>query len=452
MSAGLPAPTRLRYHGGAGMPLLFFLLLQVEETGRNFRIVYHGRETARARPLVEALDAGYPRVTELLGVSPREPGLYDVHVFEQAGDYRRKDQELNQGRFANNGGFAHRATQTAYLQWQPRAGVGLFDRMEALVFHESFHLVAFRHAPWASRGPPWLYEGLAERAAEICMGRGEASAFKFADPVNLARTLLDRSGWIPLDDLLTTDRSADADFLARWLWYAEAWLLVKFLCERHPEAWARFRAAMASSQDTGAARTRALLLEATAMTAAALEAAWIQWLRGLKPAPWRLLDGDWRLREDGGIEGAAFEGLNALAVSADRVGAASYSVKARARILGEAGPGQADLALVAAWDPRGAHLWKGCVTRDGVCAILERKGAAWRRLAFEQTAGIEPDARGWLDMELQVVNRRTLRLIVAGVPRVEHTFAEPEADLGDVHWGVGSHDSWVEFASLRLDR
>lgn len=269
---------------------------------------------------------------------------------------------------------------------------------------------------------------------------------------NLAQALLDRRGWIPLDDLLSTDRSSDADFLTRWAWYAEAWLLVKFLCEKLPEAWGRFRASMAASKETGAARARALLLESTAMTSNDLEAAWIDWIRSLKPAPWRLLDGDWRLREGGGIEGAAFERLNALAVSTDRIGAARYSIKARVRIRGGVGPGQADLALVAAWDARGAHMWKASVTREGICAILERKGSAWRRLAFERSADIKPDADGWLDLELQVVDGRTLRLKVGGVARVEHTFAEPEADLADVYWGVGSHDSWVEFASPRLDR
>jgi hypothetical protein len=430
--------------------LALLALVQTEEVGRNFRVVFHGRETANARRLVEALDAGYPRVTELLGVSPREPGPYAVHVFESADDYRRKDQELNQGRFANNGAFAHRATQTAYVQFQPRPGVGLFERMEALVFHESFHLVTYRHAPWVSSGPPWLYEGLAERAAEVCMRRGETDSFKFGDPANLARALLERSGWIPLGDLLATDRSSDADFLTRWAWYAECWLLVKYLCERQPEAWGRFRSAMAASKETDAARARALLLEATGMGSDALEAAWIEWIRGLAPAPWRLLDGDWRLREGGGIEGAAFERLNALAVSTERVGAARYSVTARVRIHDGVGPGQADLALVAAWDLRGTHLWKACVTREGVCAILERKGATWRRLALER-AEIKPDGEGWLDLELEVDGGK-LRLKVGGVARVEHAFTGPESDLADVHWAVGCHDSRVEFASPRLKR
>lgn len=423
---------------------LLLLLLQSEEVQKgHFKVISTYRNSEYAQTIASKLDAGYPLLVDLLGVEPKETAAYPVRLYATKEEYVAIDKELNNGRFANNGGFTHRRTQETYIQIQPRLFVPLFERMETLVYHEAFHLITNRHAPWLDGAPIWLYEGMAEYAAEMCLKR--ESSMKTSHAINLVLSSHDRNALIPLADLLSADKSSDPDFLTRWLWYAESKLLVKYLAEGRAKSWKEFLGAMKTRGREDSVSD--LLLKAVGGTRKTLENDWIAWLKGCKRAPWRILDGDWRLTKDG-VEGAAYPKSSAMLVSAEPIRKARYALSAEV-LMPREGAGQADLVFVSGKDLRGMNLWKASVVREGVAALVIRREGKWQRIAF---AAIDPKnlpADRWLKLEVRM-DDGAVSLRLDGERILEHTIKEEGVELAHVYWGLGNYDSWTQFRSIKL--
>lgn len=426
--------------------LVFLLLLQTEEvTTEHYRIVSTYRDAAYVKGIARTLESGYSKITALLDLSPSETEPYTVRLYATDAEYRQVDKEMNDGRFANNGSFSHPKTCESYILVQPRGKIPLMERMECLVYHEAFHLVVFRHAPWLQNSPAWLHEGLAERAGELVMNR---RTLKFDSAVNFVRMLLDRGTWIPLADLLSNDESANADFIIRWAFYSEAWLLVKFLSEERKEAWKAFLKELQNASDRSPATTRALLQKATGKNLRELEEEWKGSIRA-QVLPWIILDGDWRLTEDG-IDGAAYPDSCCYLLSTTVVNSDRYTVSAEVK-FSEQDSTQVDLVFAAAWDPRIRNLFKVSIVREGIAAVLTRRDGQWKRVAFEKVDPKKFPADRWLTFEVEV-DRRTVRAKLDGEKLIEHTFPDETVEVKEVRWGLGNYDSFTHFRKMTLKK
>lgn len=426
--------------------LLLVLLLQTETaTTEHYRVISTARDPAYVRQIARTLEAGYPRITALLGLSPAESEPYTIRLYATDAEYRQVDKELNDGRFANNGAFSHPKTGASYILIQPRGGIPLMERMEGLVYHEAFHLVVYRHAPWLKDSPAWLHEGLAERAAELVMNR---PTLKFDSAVNFVRWLRERGNWIPLSDLLDGDESANPDFVVRWAYYAEAWLLAKYLEEERPQPWRTFLKDIENARDRSPSAARRMLTRAIGRSVSELEADWDQWIRTRKIEPWLILDGDWRFTAEG-IDGAAYPQSSSFLVSTTVVDSDRYTASAEVKFSGEDSR-QIDLVFAAAWDPRLRNLFKVSVVREGIAAVLVRKDGQWKRVAHEKIDPKKLPADRWLAFEVEV-DGRTVRARLDGEKLIEHTF-DDAVELRQVRWGLGNYDSFTRFRRMALKK
>lgn len=426
--------------------LLALALLQSEEaTSVHYRVVSTYADAKYVRAIADRLEAGHPQISKFLGLEGKDRETYTVRLYATPKEYLDKDLELNAGRFANNGAFSHRSTKESYILVQPRARVPLFDRTNALICHEAFHILTYRHAEWLPSSPDWLNEGMAEYAAELCIGFDN---IKYGNATAIVRAQLDAGSAIPLSSILQEGQSASPDFLVRRAWYAESWLLVKFLSETRAEAWAAFLRRLRDSSSRSANKTQALLLDCVDLDLEGLEKAWTAWVRGRKHAKWMLLDGDWRLTDDG-VEGAAFPESSSILTTSEAVSAERFVFSAEVRIEAE-GSGQADLVFVPAKDLRGTNLWKVCVTRTpGTAALLVKKGDQWKRVASKAYPRKNLAADRWVRLEVEV-DGRDVDFRVDGATILEHTF-DREVELHDIRWGVGGYDSWTRFRSLKFE-
>jgi hypothetical protein len=291
--------------------------------------------------------------------------------------------------------------------------------------------------------PEWLAEGLAERAAE----QNAEADLNFADAVTLTRSMIAWKRAWSLVELITSSGSSHKEFLKRWTWYSQSWLLVKFLIEKRKEPWSRF---MKRLSDGPGDRPRAnkILLEEMGETAEDLEASWFEWIGTLKAAPWRRIDGDWRLAKDG-VEGVAFPRMSAYLMSDATLRKRKYTVKAEAQVA-SLGSGQVDLVLIPADEDHGvARIIKSTLSRAGVATVLQRSKGVWKREAWQNAdpALVAPDR--WVRLEMEV-DGDTIRLRADGKLRVEHTFKGDAFPLDDVRWGVGNYDSWTKFRAIEV--
>ena len=430
--------------------LLVLLWLQTETAAtEHFEVVSTHRDRDYVRQVADSLEAGYRAMAGLLGPAPAEPRRYRINLYAKPEEYRAKDQELNEGRFAANMAFSHPQSGEAYLQLQPRGGVPLMDRTRALFRHEAFHLMSYRHAPWLQEAPDWLQEGVSERAAELAERTRDSdpviASVKFADAVTLVRSMIEQKRAVPLADLLKDGGNSHKDYLVRWTWYAEAWLLVKYLMERRGEAWTKFVRRL--TEDPPAKRkSKEVLFDVTGETSDALEQAWWAWIATLRPAPWRRIEGDWTLTKDG-VEGAAFPELSAYLLSDTTLRRRRYKIRAEAQIS-PVGTGQADLVLAPAGEDHGvSNLVKAIVSRTGVAAILIRSKGEWKQAASKDVDGrtLAPDR--WIRLELEI-DGSTIKFRVGGGLLVEHEVKEAGVELEHVRWGVGNYDSWTKFRSI----
>src|SRR5688572_9498515 len=291
--------------------LVAILVLQTETVQtEHFEVVSTFRNREYVKSVADALEAAYPAFRSVLGLKPAEKSRYRFNLYATLEEYLEKDRQLNNGRFATNGGFSPPQTGEAYVNVAPFEGAAaMLDQRKALILHEACHLATYRHAPWINTTAPWLEEGLAERAVEEAwmVGGGDplASTIKFANAVNTVRDLKRRAALIPLGSLMEEDPASYVNEVKKAAWYYESWLLVKFLKERRAPKWPAFlRRCESTFEGADFYRARAVkraLFECLGETVVALEKDWVAWIDGLKAAPWwRVVDfGDWAMHRDG---------------------------------------------------------------------------------------------------------------------------------------------------------
>jgi hypothetical protein len=437
--------------------LLLLLVFQPEtvKTG-HFEIVTTSPDRAYVKQVADALESGYAAMIAAFGKAPAEAGLYRINLYANNDDYLEKDRELNDGRFAENLGFSHAETGEAYIAVQPRSGVPLLDRTRALIRHEAFHLMAYRHAVRRGNAPAWLAEGLSERAAEeadrATGGDPVKTTINFGEAVTRAQAMIERKKFIPLQSLLMEDSSSHKDGMVRDLWYAEAWLFVKFLAEKRPEDWRKFQARFRQEGEAPAPQlaeaVKKQLLESLGVTVGDLEKEWRTWIAALKPAPWWRIAGDWRLTRDG-VEGAAVPDRSAYLMSTETLKSKRYRVRAEAQVMNE-GTGQVDLVILPSKeDHAAANLVKVTVSRTRAASVLVRRKGEWTNVSKRDVDASLVDADKWIRLEL-AVDGRTVKLRVNGDIVVEHTFDDDVDELHDIRWGLGNYNSWTKFRAMEI--
>lgn len=428
--------------------LLLLLLAQTEEArSEHYHVISTYRDAKYVRAVADRLESGYPKIRELLGIRGKDEPRYPVRLYATQKEYAEMDRELNDGRFANNGAFAHGGSLEAYILVAPRTGVPVFDRTEAVICHEAFHLLTYRHAEWLASCPEWLNEGMAERAAELCM---PSETIKFGDSIALIQAQLEARNAISLESLLGKGQSSSTDYLVRWTWYAESWCFVKYLAENHADAWKTFLRRMAALTDRSPENTRAQLLDCVGLDLLSLQRKWGDWIRAQKHPKWVVAGGgDWRLTEDG-VEGAAYPQWSAVLYRSEAVRSRKYAVSAEVRIEAE-GAGQADLIFLPAGDLRLHKFWKVCITRaNSTASLMVKKGETWKCAASLGYDAKKIPTDQWIRFELEV-DERTIRFTVDGRKVLAFKLEDPEVELHHVHWGVGCYDSWTRFRALKFE-
>jgi hypothetical protein len=434
--------------------LLFAPQSETVQTG-HFEVVGTAADPAYLRQVADALESAYPTMSAALG-KPAEKSRYRINIYGKLEDYREKDRELNNGRFADNGAFSHVKTNEAYIVVQPRAAGPLMDRTRALLRHEAFHLMQHRHAARQGNAPAWLGEGMCERVAEesdrATLGDAVKGTVNFGDKVTRVRAMQERKRFIPLDTLLMDDQSSHKDGLVRSLWYAESWLLVKYLEEKRPDAWKKFRTRFRIEGEPAAeeipANVRTQLMESVGGTVDQLEKDWLAWIATLKPAPWWRISGDWRITKDG-VEGIAFADMSAYLMSSETIQRKRYRFRVEAQ-LEKMGFGQVDLVVMPSIEDHDArNLMKVTVLRSGEASVLVRRKGEWTNVANSRVDPTFDDPKAWVRLELEV-NGRTVTCRANGNVLVAHTFKDEVEELHDVRWGVGNYDSWTRFRAMEV--
>ena len=437
--------------------LLILLALQTDTvTTEHFEVVSTYQDRAYVKQVAEALESGYAAMTAGLGKKPVETARYRINLYAKLEEYLAKVHELNKGRFAENWAFSHVDTGESYVVVQPRSGVPLLDRTRALIRHEAFHLMGFRHAPRKGNAPSWLGEGLCERAAEeadrATLGDPVKTTVNFGEAVTRVHAMIERKRFISLDSLLLEDRSSDKDGMVRELWYAEAWLFVKFLAERRTEDWGKFRERFRQEGEAPAPQlaeaVKKQLMETLGGTVADLEKKWLTWIASLKPAPWWRIAGDWRLTKDG-VEGAAGPDQSAYLMSTGTLQSKRYRIRAETQVMNE-GMGQVDVVIMPSReDHAAANLVKATVSRSRAASVLVRRKGEWTNVEKRDVDAGLVSADRWIRLELAVDGRK-VQLSVNGDTVVDHTFEDAIDELHDVRWGVGNYNSWTKFRALEV--
>src|SRR5262245_1739403 len=178
----------------AALPLLVFPQAESVKTG-HFEIVTDCTDKEYVKQVADALEAGYAAMTGGWPAAAADKKPYRINLYATLEAYQEQDKKLNGGRFADSGGFSHPDTGEAYVHVQPRPGVPLLDRTRALIRHETFHAMAYRHAVRAGNAPAWLAEGLCERAAEeaerVSDGDPLKTSVKFGDAVARVHSMIE---------------------------------------------------------------------------------------------------------------------------------------------------------------------------------------------------------------------------------------------------------------------
>jgi len=174
-SSGLPHPPGARE--GAGLPAA---LPHPEESAlqARFEIVCEGSCPPRVIGMAAAAaEAAWQESIAFLGVPhPDLESPLRIHLHRDLEEWRRMEEELTGGRFAQHRSFAHGPTRSAHVALHPGlpdavlARYGPTPRTLRLVAHEAFHLVSMLAIPAAPLLPDWLAEGAAtwieQRVAE----------------------------------------------------------------------------------------------------------------------------------------------------------------------------------------------------------------------------------------------------------------------------------------------
>src|SRR5688572_19531448 len=184
------------------------LLFQVETaTTEHYEVVSTVLNKPYVKAVADSLEAAYPALIATLGKKPVEKSRYRIHLYATVKEYEDIESTLTGGRFASNLAFSHIGTCESHLLAQPReAMVPIPDRFRALVRHEAYHLVTFRHGVREGRSAPWMEEGVADLAAELADRTGGvepiAGSIEFANAVHRVRAFGKRGKLIPLGSLI----------------------------------------------------------------------------------------------------------------------------------------------------------------------------------------------------------------------------------------------------------
>ena len=429
--------------------LLLLLLAQAESvTTEHFEIVTDCKDKAYVKQVAEALESSFAVMAAAWPGAPADKKRYRINLYAQLDDYLEKDKELNEGKLADNWAFSHEEKGESFIVVQPRPGVPLLDRTRALIRHEAFHLMCYRHAPRSGHAPDWLCEGLCERAAEeadrTAGGDPMKTTINFGESVTRVQAAIGQKKFIPLESLLMNPREGIE------LWYPSAWLLVKYLAETHPKEWRTFRDRFRQEGEAPApevpAAVKKQLLESLGTTVEKLEKEWLAWISALKPAPWWRIAGDWSLTKDG-VEGAATPDRSAYLMSTATLKAKRYRVRAEAQVM-NSGKGQVDLVIMPSTENHdAANLVKVTVSRTRAASVLVRRKGEWTNVSKRDVDEKLVSADRWIRLELEV-DGRTVRLSVDGKTVVDHTFEDEVDELHNVRWGVGNYDSWTKFRAI----
>jgi hypothetical protein len=120
-------------------------------------------------------------------------------------------------------GFYNASPEGILAVVDPNAGRGWVGRNEIL-FHEYAHHFMLQHFPAVY--PQWYIEGFAEYLATARF-EGDTIEYGRANPAR-ATWIADRSGWIPLDQLLFVNPER-LEERSMSLYYAQSWVLVHYL-------------------------------------------------------------------------------------------------------------------------------------------------------------------------------------------------------------------------------
>jgi Flp pilus assembly protein TadD len=183
-------------------------------------IVYSESGEARLRNQVGELEDFHSLLRRLTATAdpPASPKLR-IYMISGPAELRR----VWPGASGAIAGFYTASPEGILAVVDPTEGRGWTGRNETL-FHEYAHHFMLQHFPGAY--PQWYIEGFAEYLATA---RFEDDAIEYgrANPAR-ASWLADRSGWIPLEQLLFTNpERLEGRSMAQY--YAQSWLLVHYL-------------------------------------------------------------------------------------------------------------------------------------------------------------------------------------------------------------------------------
>ncbi|MBI2922924.1 MAG: hypothetical protein HYY18_17860 [Planctomycetes bacterium] len=392
----------------------------------------------------------WPVFCDLGGTTPEKDTAYRMFVYATREDYVAADKKLNQGKFANNGGFFSVNTGDSHLLMAPRtdtaylARVPMTERMRALVVHEASHMFWRRHVKWYDGAPQWVLEGMAEYCAEREMGENAVQGVYFSTGMHALRRALEAGRLIALEDLLVLDYSSQPDAFLRDLFYRESWALVKWLVEERPAEWKKIIEGFTgvAAHQIPAARGRTMFQRVVGAPREVQEE-WTKWIRGVKCGPWEMKYGDWRV--DGmELEGAAYPKTGSAVFHRDEL-KGDVSVSAEIWVQ-ELANGQADI-LLGCWDDRARNFVKVAFVTSGLTAILVLKEDQWERVAFSQSDPPVVEPETWTTVRVDL-RGRTLTASCGDRELLTYEMADEDVRL-DGRWGFGNFDSVVRFRNWK---
>ena len=412
----------------------------------------HANDAFR-RDAASAIRHAYPVYCELGGLTPPEEKAYVLNIYRTREEYLKADQDLNQGKFANNGGFYSVDTGEAHILLTPRSEaayadrVPLTERMRCLLVHEGSHVFWRRNVPWYEGAPHWVLEGMAEYCAERELGSSaENSSIYFSTGMHTLRRAADAGRLLPIEDILVMDLSGNSDAFTRDLFYREAWGLVKWLVEAKPEAWAQLVKGFegVAAHEIPAAHGRTLFKNMVGPPRE-MQKEWVEWIRKFRGGPWETKFGDWRM--DGAeLEGTAYPKtgsavLNELELKGDATITAEVWIQDLAN-------GQADVIL-GGWDDRARNFVKVAFVRSGLVSILILKEDVWIKAASIQTTPAAVPAEKWRTVRISIEGR-TIKVGTAKQDLLAYEVKDEDVRL-DGRWGFGNFDSSVRFRNWKVE-
>jgi len=412
--------------------------LPLVREGDHFRVHCHLDAPAVADGALDAVEALFPAAEPLYGDGPRET-LLDVHLYPDPEAFRRADQEITGGEFAQNLAFAHFATRSAHVAMQPPVTREVLDRFglpqltAELLAHEAAHLLRFDAMPNFRSHPDWFIDGAASWLSREAIGALGYETDPAVDPeAGRAIGILRQMEELPeFEDVFRTPLE-DLGFYQR---YAATELWFEFLMEEESR---RLTRAVDAVRERGGGDPRAFasgiydeIEDIFGSRLRRIDARFADWLED-QEAGWFLVYRSLERREvDGADEWlmATFGSKNAIAWRSEPVESKRFAVRGTAEIL--EGP-RRQLNVLLGDGPEG--FLQVCFTAEDSVVLLRYDrdagaDSAWQRLGASESAlpaefAFEVEADG-----------DTLRIEIDG-----ETFLEVEDVPAPLtgRWGLGA--------------